>query len=724
MIPGLSGSLLSHDVLAHAVPISLRGLLDEAGREPARRRLRAWHVPLRTELGPALSLRGIFDRLGEPFLSALGYHVVPAESTPDRFRAVLEQSGVPRATLLVTLWGQHPASAWRDAVRLGIGQRERWCFCLTGPLLRIVDSTRTYSRQFVEFDLEIALESEETFAVLWGLLRAAAMAGSGDDPRPLLDRAVELTEQHRASVRTSLRHGVHVALEHLTRAFSVAGRKRAPPLASGREVAGSSQISAFDEALVVVYRILFLLFAEARGLVPRWHPIYRDGYTIEALRGPVEMLPRPVGVWEALQAIARLAQRGCRIGALRVPPFNGRLFSPAHAPLADRVPLDDRVVREALLALTTRQGRGGFERIAYGDLGVEQLGGVYEHLLDFDPACNSGPAGPLVRSERRKSTGAFYTPRPLTEYLVRRALAPLVHEASPEAILALRILDPAMGSGAFLVATCRYLASAYEAALVREGALSADDITERERAEFRRAIAQRCLYGVDINPMAVQLGRLSLWLATLSADRPLTFLDHRLRTGNSLVGASPTDIARQAPGGGRRTRPGVLPLFGEDDYDVMLRDAIAVRSGIATEPGDTLEQVRAKERALTALHHEGAPVERWKEVCDAWCGAWFEVRGRRLAPVPFGAIADQIFGRGRLPDHVAAPLVAESRTIAARERFFHWTFEFPEVFHDPDGAPLPRPDSTRSSATRPGRCCGATAGTPIRGIPRGRRRRS
>ena len=171
-----------------------------------------------------------------------------------------------------------------------------------------------------------------------------------------------------------------------------AGVERRPP-DGRRAIERRRQSPTLDEALIVVYRILFLLFAEARGLVPRWHPIYRDSYTIEALRGPVEMLPRPVGVWEALQAIARLAHRGCRIGALRVPPFNGRLFSPAHAPLADRVPLDDRVVRQAMLALTTRRGRGGLERIAYGDLGVEQLGGVYERLLDFDPAGFSGSAG-------------------------------------------------------------------------------------------------------------------------------------------------------------------------------------------------------------------------------------------------------------------------------------------------------------------------------------------
>ena len=585
----------------------------------------------------------------------------------------------------MTLWEDQSAATWRDTVRLGIRQSDRWCFRLSGPRLRIADSSRTYSRQFAQFDLETALDREETFAVFWGLLRGAAMAGTSGDARPLLDRAIELTEQHRASVRSSLQHGVHEALTHLTRALSGA--------ASGRNSSSSTAVSAFDEALVVIYRILFLLFAEARGLVPRWHPIYRDAYTIESLRGPVETQPAPVGIWETLQAIARLAHRGCRIGSLHVPPFNGRLFSPAHAPLADSVPLDDRVARLALLALTTRTGRDGCQRIAYGDLGVEQLGGVYERLLDFNPASSAGRArvpGVLVRGERRKSTGAFYTPRPLTEYLVRRALAPLVATASPESILALRVLDPAMGSGAFLVAACRYLAAAYEAALVRAGGVSTDDISDRERADYRRTIAQRCLYGVDINPMAVQLGRLSLWLATLSADRPLTFLDHRLRTGNSLVGASAADMSRQAPGAGRRGGSRALPLFEDGAQDVALCEAIAVRSRIATEPGDTLEQVRAKEHALATLTRRDAPVERWKEVCDLWCSAWFRTRHNRAA-VPFGALADQILGHGSLPAHVAEPLVAESRNIAARERFFHWTFEFPEIFCDASGEPLARP---------------------------------
>ena len=112
-----------------------------------------------------------------------------------------------------------------------------------------------------------------------------------------------------------------------------------------------------------------------------------------------------------------------------------------------------------------------------------------------------------------------------------------MRDATPDEILQLRVVDPAMGSGAFLVAACRFLAGAYEAALIRTGGCHASDIGEAERVAIRRTIAERCLYGVDLNPMAVQLARLSLWLATLAADRPLSFLDHRLQVGDSLLGA-------------------------------------------------------------------------------------------------------------------------------------------------------------------------------------------
>src|SRR5207253_151179 len=150
---------------------------------------------------------------------------------------------------------------------------------------------------------------------------------------------------------------------------------------------------AFEQALTIVYRILFLLFAEARALVPLWHPIYRESYSIESVRDDAERSPRAAGLWDALRAVARIAHTGCRAGE--------------------------------------------------GDGVALQAG-----------------------SGIRKSTGTFYTPQPIADFVVRRTLGPLVRGLPPEDILRLRIVDPAMGSGAFLVAACRYLAAAYEAALV------------------------------------------------------------------------------------------------------------------------------------------------------------------------------------------------------------------------------------------------------------------
>ena len=678
MIPGLSGSLLSHEALSGSAGLSL--VHDRQESAAAHRRLRAWHSTVVRDMGPACGARAVFDRVAAPLGAALGFRVTLAGTESGRlFHAVLEAHGGPAAAVLVTEWGREPASAWRDAVRHGIARSVRWCFCLNGPALRVLDARRTYSRRFAEFDLEAALGDPVGFGVFWGLLRAAAFhPGRG----PLLDGAVALSEQHRAEVRASLQHGVHDALTCLLRAFARAQRRRraAPP-----------PDVLFEESLVVIYRILFLLFAEARGLVPTWHPIYRGSYTIEALRTPVEVLARPPGLWESLQAIARLAHRGCRAGTLRVPPFNGRLFSPAYAPLAESAALDDGAVREALLALTTRAGSSGRKRIAYADLGVEQLGGVYERILDFEPAAGTGgsPAHlTLVRAGRRKTTGAFYTPRALTEYLVRRTLAPLVRDRTPDRILSLRVLDPAMGSGAFLVAACRYLALAYEAALIHEGAVSAGDLGDRDRSGFRRAVAQRCLFGVDINPMAVQLARLSLWLATLAGDRPLTFLDHHLRPGNSLVGASLADLTRQPRA--VRSRPAGLPLFEPDAAGAALGATIGRRLSIANDPGDTIEQVRAKERLMASLVQEGAPLTRWKAAADLWCTAWFHEDPSRLRGGAFGAVLDEVLGRGAvLPRHVSAPLVDAARRAVERERFFHWTLEFPEVFHDAEGRHLP-----------------------------------
>ena len=664
MIAGLSGSMLSHDALVAHGYINPVG----EGALPARRFLSRWHNVIARTAGPAWSARKVFDEVTAPFCDVLGFQSIPTLTGHGHVRAQLFREGAPVTVVIVCAWGQDLAGAWRESVRFGLAAGVRWCLCFNGPALRIVDATRTHSRRFFELDLARVATDPQPFALAWRLLHASGFRVVDD----AIHRAVVLSERHRVDVRESLQAGVHDALTSLTRAFVTA---RAP-----RRRARIDASAAFDESLVVVYRVLFLLFAEARSLVPTWHPVFRDSYTIESLRGEVESRGRAVGIWAALQAIARLAHRGCRAGALRVPPFNGRLFSPIHAPLADSLPLDESLVRDALAALTTRQGTSGLQRISYADLGVEHLGGVYERVLDFDMAPSAAGAQ-LVRGDRRKASGSFYTPRSLTEHLVRRTLAPLVQEATPEAILRLRVVDPAMGSGAFLVAACRYLAHAYEAALVRAGAVTHADVTDRERAAFRRVVAQRCLYGVDMNPMAVQLARLSLWLATSSGDRPLTFFDHRLRVGNSLVGARLEDVKRGTTG--RPHRMQRLPLFDDGALSHDLDQAVESHAQLGEQPEETLEQVRSKEALFARLASSDGPLARWKRVADFWCAGWFDASIRRMGRGAFLALLES--DGGTLPATLSSNLLDSAHDAAERERFFHWTLEFPEVFSERDG---------------------------------------
>jgi len=546
MLPGYEGYLVSGAFLERQ---SAAGA-DVSTLDERRRRLAEWRKRARA-LGPASTPHAALQVSMAPLADLLGFdaptHVEPIASA---LAATVTAAGRPIA-VVVTPWAERLDPLWRPAVTLAIRRSAAWCLLFDGLRLRLVDASRLYARRYLEFDLDLVVDNPVVFAAFWRIFSAESLAA---DPasRGSLHALVAASDRHAASVCQSLREGVLEASDQILRAFIVSRRSKVSVAPDG-----------FEQALTIVYRILFLLFAEARALVPLWHPVYRESYSLETLRDVVEGPRRMPGLWEALRAIARLAHSGCRAGDLRVTPFNGRLFSPARTPLAERRDLDDEAARQAVRALSSRitPDRTGRERIAYRDLGVEQLGAVYETLLDYRPRIE----GSVVRLESgsglRKSTGTFYTPQPIADYLVHRTLAPLVRDASPDQIQQLRIVDPSMGSGAFLVAACRYLSAAYEAALVRCGGCHPSDLGSGERAAIRRAIAERCLYGVDVNPMAVQLARLSLWLATLAVDRPLSFLDHRLQVGDSLLGVWLTNL-RQPPEKARRS---TLPLFGDEE---------------------------------------------------------------------------------------------------------------------------------------------------------------
>jgi hypothetical protein len=673
MLTGLSGHLVS---VAYLDTVFLPGLAPprhQVATDTAARIARLLRDAHR-RTGPASGARAVLDLFALPMAQALGFDIGSLSAHGSLgFTGTLLHRGTVTAVLLTVPWGAPAGPLWRHAVRAGLQHQARWCLAINGTSLRVFDAGATWTRRHLEADLHAVSADPASARALAALLSADAMTCDAARGRSALEDAVSDSLDHGTAVCRSLRHGVLDALGHLAAAL---GAGRAQAHADVR----------FEQALTIVYRMLFLLFAESRGLVPVWHRLYRDRYTVGALARRATLRPDAPGLWDALRAISRMAHAGCEVGGLRVTAFNGRLFAPSRTPLAEQVGVPDHAVARALTALTTASGgAAGRQRIAYRDLGVEQLGAVYEEILEYDPP-TGGAATALRRSSTlRKHTGSFYTPRSMTDYLVRRTLAPLVAGRSENDILSLRIVDPAMGSGAFLVAACRYLADAVRHARREGGDVPPDDDRD-EMASIRRLVAQRCLYGVDLNPTAVQLARLSLWLATLSADRPLTFLDHRLATGDSLAGATFADLARTAPG----ARAGVrrpLPLFDDELAGPLAGALLPGRYRLAQEPDDSARVVREKERALERLGAPGTPLSEWRRLANLWCAGWF------ATPVPDARLfaelrAAALGGQGMLPDRLTAPWHARAADAARRHRFFHWELEFPEVFFGHDGRRL------------------------------------
>jgi N-6 DNA Methylase/Eco57I restriction-modification methylase len=688
MVPGISGRLLSSQFVTVHLEEETRSWPPVASHAHGSDIRRLWEH-IRSQSGPASSVRALTNEAALPLVRCLGFvDGVRPRVCVESWQGLLVAApgtglGLP-VGLLVIGWGASLDRAWADAVGHGHEHGLRWCFVYNGTHLRLLDVARAYARRFIEFDLDLVLSHQDAVVLFQRIAGASAFSsGAGDGDPCRLDLLIQRADLHGVRLCDSLRAGVVRALEAFTSAlWRAEARKTSLP---------ADHLAVwYEQALTAVYRILFLLFAEARGLVPMWHAIYREAYAVEPLRDRADTGASPVGLWSSLQAIARLAHAGCDIEGLRVTPFNGRLFSPARAPLLDGLRLEDRVVSGALRALSSAEGRRGHarERIAYRDLDVEELGGVYESLLDYAPAADK--AAPTVVltpacGRVRKATGSFYTPRTITESLVRDTLAPLTTDRSPEEILALRVVDPAMGSGAFLVAACRFLAQAYETALVHHGRLPAADISDEERASFRRAVAQRCLFGVDLNPMAVQLARLSLWLTTMAADHPLSFLDHHLVCGDSLVGTSPDAVQMRPPGGSRAPR--AVPLFEAQELETALAAVQPIRAALELCKDDSLQAVRRKE-ALLAEFDRSSDRMRWTRVCDLWCAAWFLPRPPSRGE--FHAITDAALGRATgLSASVVARWTERVASVVPDHRFLHWPLQFPEVFFDEDGRRLP-----------------------------------
>ena len=583
-----------------------------------------------------------------------------------------------------------------------------------------------------------------------------------------------------------------------------------------------AEAQLYEAGLTVMMRLVVLLCAEERKLLLLGEPIYDRYYAVSTLRSQLledkerlgeEVLEKRHDAWSRLLAVFRAVFAGIEHETLRLPALGGSLFDPDRFPflegraagtswidtLAVPLPIDNRTVLMLLTALQVLEHRGGAQFLSYEALDVEQIGHVYEgllertvkrvsettlgfigsqkkanpniplHELEAEKATgNDGllaylldktgrsemalrhalakpvdealyhrillasasdtaladrlkPFAHLIRTDSwgdplayrensfivtlgmgRRETGTHYTPKSLTEPIVQYTLEPLAYVGpkegnpseewrlkSPAELLALKVCDMAMGSGAFLVQACRWLGErlieAWDAEEKAGRTVSIEGIVldqpggaellPRDQAErvliARRLIASRCLYGVDINPIAVELAKLSLWLVTMMRNRPFNFLDHALKYGDSLLGVS---AVKQLERFSLRDPDHADPLLETANLWRHIERAAALRRELETKPSHTVAQITDKAR----LH-----VEAETQLAKLRAAADFLVAAELDCPRNAGWDTNRAIAASQMQDAWRKDII-EFQRLAQMElkgrRPFHWPLEFPEIF--------------------------------------------
>ncbi|HEY1351454.1 MAG TPA: N-6 DNA methylase [Ktedonobacteraceae bacterium] len=574
-----------------------------------------------------------------------------------------------------------------------------WGILTNGRVWRLYHKETAHKLdRFYEVDLPalLAAGSAEDFLYFYAFFRRQAF-----EPGPLgLETIRNASVDFARGVSDSLKAQVYEALRHVAQGFlDYRPNQLHPDQETLQEI--------YDNALIVLYRLLFILYAEARELLPVQESAeYRECYSLASLKKQVRsnlagnntLLPTTSILWAQLRALFGMIDEGC--AQLQVSAFHGGLFDPARHPFLERYMVGDRHLQQAI----DRLARVDRHFVDYRDLAERHLGTIYEGLLEFHlvslPAAVDGWTIELrASSGERKASGSYYTPAYIVKYMVEETLGPVLRQAVAgaatdaekiQAVLNLKVLDPAMGSGHFPVEATEYIARFLVEQL--EQPVQSDLRGETELLYWKRRVAQSCIYGVDLNPLAVELAKLSLWLATVARDRPLSFLDHHLRCGNALAGASLADLrsgtvgAKKLP---RRRAQAALAieaeqpaLFDEESLRQAMNSAVDLMWQIETSPAQHVREVRQQEQTYQDLRRQ--LVDRYAGLANLASATHF---GVSIDHTYWKPLADYATGRvGIAPAQFDTWLDAAS-AAAGTYRFFHWDLEFPEIFFDRHGLP-------------------------------------
>jgi len=592
-----------------------------------------------------------------------------------------------------------------------------------GLRLRLLrDNASLVRRAFVEFDLESMMDGESfpDFSLLWLLCHQSRVEADRPEEFPL-ERWVQEARKEGVQALDRLREGVEGAIVALGAGFLEhrANDELRDALRAGR----LDRQDYYRSVLRLVYRLVFLFVAEERDLLCSVEPggegatrrrqyltRYLPHYSLTRIRRLAERHPgsRHEDLYRMTAfVLERLGDAGS--DELGLSPLGSGLFDPETTDPLSNSRLSNHAFLDAIRAMTILSDEGhGRRPISYRNLGSEELGSVYEFLLELHPDLNLEAMTFALKSaagNERKTTGSYYTPTSLIESLLKTALEPKLDESArqpdPEkAILGLKVCDPACGSGHFLVAAAHRVAG-------RLGQIRCGG--EPSESVFRQALRDvigHCIYGVDINPMSVELCKVSLWMESMEPGKPLSFLDHRIRCGNSLMGATPALIAAGIPD------EAFDPLEGDDRASARFwkrknrdereagqgaflfsgwgaggvtggggdTDAIAALEAVSDA---TIDGVRRKkelfERIEASSDHRTA-----KLVADAWVAAFVwkkEAAGQPLTQALFRRLIET---GASIP--TANPLAATINEVSRLEsayRFFHWHVAFPDLFRLP-----------------------------------------
>lgn len=439
-----------------------------------------------------------------------------------------------------------------------------------------------------------------------------------------------------------------------------------------------------ESVFILIYRIMFVLYAEDRGIF-QMTKTYYENYSIQWVKDNLILKDTKLDEYTIdlrLKNLFLLIEKGSE-GVGHKPneffmrSYYGKLFDHDVHHLLDKFIIRNKNLLDAIRLLSCTEDRKGNRFfLDYAGLETRHLGEIYEHLMEQHLYIVNNRITQQSSLSDRKLTGSYYTPPDIVDYIVKTAIGPLVKEIAMDYpkpgdqidhILELNILDPAMGSGHFLVGAVDYLAR--EIARIEYG----NDVTDEILVERKRDVARRCIYGVDLNPLAVDIAQVSLWLETLSSDKPLSFLDAHIKHGNSLFGNMLDNLFETQ-----------TTLSESVNAQTRFKETIRAFTMLETLDDDTLQAVRAKAVKFADIRAKGTMYRSLKFLLDAKTAKYLDPSLPSVRRF-FDTIADPNFDI----EHEFGTAVPTN--LSRKHALFHWDLEFPEVFYSTDGTQKPNP---------------------------------